>query len=248
MLHQYGIGGRAYGFAYDDVGPFAPVIDSPNPTAAGMTVHPFGGGTPPPPPPTSPSGSQITGPGGKCVDVAGDNTGGNGAAVKLWDCLGSGATDQYWSWNGTSLRTLGRCLDVTGGSTANGAKLQLWDCNGGGAQQWEQLSNGSLRNPASGRCVDSPSGSTANGTRLQIWDCNGSAAQVFRVGGGSSTPPPSGATQINGPGGKCVDVAGDDTGGNGAAVQLWTCLGTQATDSSGRGTARRCAPSADAWT
>ena len=26
--------------------------------------------------------------------------------------------------------TLGRCLDVTGNSTANFTKLQLWDCNG----------------------------------------------------------------------------------------------------------------------
>ncbi|MDP9394060.1 MAG: ricin-type beta-trefoil lectin domain protein [Actinomycetota bacterium] len=178
-----------------------------------------------PQPPPAPSGQQIKGPGGKCVDIAGDDSGANGAAVQLWTCLGTQAADQHWSWNGTSLRTLGRCLDVTAGSTANGAKLQLWDCNGSGAQQWQQVGN-TLRNPASGRCIDSPSGSTANGARLQIWDCNGSGAQSFVVGSGST----SGATQINGPGGKCVDVAGDDTGGNGAAVQLWTCLGTQATD------------------
>ncbi len=45
--------------------------------------------------------------------------------------------------------------------------------------------------------------------------------------GGGTTPPSTGgpATQINGPGGKCVDVGGNDTGGNGAAVQLWTCQG-----------------------
>ena len=135
-----------------------------------------GGGTP--------AGQQIAGPGAKCVDVAGDNTAGNGGAVQLWDCQGTAATDQYWAWSGQTLRTLGRCLDVTGGSTANGAKLQLWDCNGGGAQNWVQEANGSLRNPASNRCVDSPNGATANGTRLQIWDCNGSAAQTFRVGGG----------------------------------------------------------------
>ena len=143
--------------------------------------------------PQPPSGaSTIAGPGGKCVDVGGDDTAGNGGVVQLWDCQGS-AADQRWAWNGTSLRTLGRCLDVTGGSVANGAKLQLWDCNGGGAQQWQQQANGSLRNPASGRCVDAPSGATANGTRLQIWDCNGSGAQVFRVGGA----PPSTGTLLS---------------------------------------------------
>jgi beta-glucanase (GH16 family) len=124
------------------------------------------------------SATQINGPGGKCVDVSGDNTGGNGAAVQLWTCQGAPATDQQWTWNGSTLRTLGRCLDVQSGGTANGTKLQLWDCNGTGAQNWQQVGN-TLRNPQSGRCVDSPSGSTANGARLQIWDCNGTGAQSF---------------------------------------------------------------------
>ncbi|GAA1622007.1 ricin-type beta-trefoil lectin domain protein [Catellatospora bangladeshensis] len=162
-------------------------------------------------------GPRIIGPGAKCVDVAADDTGGNGSAVQLWDCQAA-SKDQRWTWNGSTLRTLGRCLDATGNGTANGTLLQLWDCSGGGAQQWVQQPNGSLLNPQSGRCVDSPSGSTANGARLQLWDCNNSAAQVFRVGGGATA-----ATNIIGPGGKCIDVAADDTGGNGAVIQLWDC-------------------------
>ncbi|AGZ40853.1 glycoside hydrolase family 43 protein [Actinoplanes friuliensis] len=132
------------------------------------------------PGPSAPAaGTRIAGPGGKCVDVAGDDTGANLSPVQLWDCLGA-AADQLWTWNGTSLRTLGRCLDVAGNITAAGTRLQLWDCNGAGGQQWVQQANGSMLNPQSGRCLDSPSGATANGTRLQIWDCNGSPAQVFR--------------------------------------------------------------------
>ena len=123
-------------------------------------------------------GNTIAGPGGKCVDVSGDDTGGNGTAVQLWDCQ-SAAADQHWSWNGSALTTLGRCLDVTAAGTANGTQIQLYDCNGTGAQQWTAQSDGSLRNPASGRCLDSPAGATANGTRLQIYDCNGTAAQKF---------------------------------------------------------------------
>ena len=163
---------------------------------------------------TPPYAATVSGPGGKCLDVAGDDTGGNGTAVQLWDCQAN-AADQHWAHNAdSSLSTLGRCLDVTGNGTANGALLELWDCNGVGGQKWVQQADGSLRNPQSGRCVDSPNGATANGTRLQIWDCNSAAAQKFSVTGGGP---------ITGPGGKCVDVAGDDRGANGTAVQLWDC-------------------------
>ena len=54
--------------------------------------------------PNGPQGT-ITGPGGKCVDVAADDTGVNGAAVQLWDCQ-SYAEDQHWTHNAdNSLRT-----------------------------------------------------------------------------------------------------------------------------------------------
>jgi hypothetical protein len=122
----------------------------------------------------------ITGPGTKCVDVAADDVGGNGAAVQLWDCQAT-AADQHWTYNyaDTSLRTLGRCLDIVGNGTANAAQLELWDCNGVGGQKWIPQADGSIRNPQSGRCIDSPAGAKTNGTRLQIYDCNGSAAQKF---------------------------------------------------------------------
>ena len=129
-------------------------------------------------PGSSSSGTTITGPGGKCVDVSGPDNGTNGTPILLWDCQ-SGAADQHWNWNGNSLTTLGRCLDITNNGTGNGALVELWDCNGGGNQQWSVQSNGSLKNPQSGRCLDSPGGSTANGTQLEIWDCNGTGAQTF---------------------------------------------------------------------
>ncbi|MEU9923915.1 arabinofuranosidase catalytic domain-containing protein [Streptomyces griseoluteus] len=163
--------------------------------------------------PNGPQGT-ITGPGGKCMDVAADDTGVNGAAVQLWDCQ-SYAEDQHWTHNpDTSLGTISRCLDINGNGTANGTEVELWDCNGVGGQKWQQQADGSLRNPQSGRCLDAPNGTSANGTRLRIWDCNGSAAQKFSVNGGAP---------VAAPGGKCVDVAADDTGVNGTAVQLWDC-------------------------
>ena len=64
--------------------------------------------------------------------------------------------NQQWTVasNGT-LQVYGKCLDITGASTANGTLVELWDCNGGGNQQW-QASNGELVNPASGKCLDDP--------------------------------------------------------------------------------------------
>ncbi|WP_329018935.1 arabinofuranosidase catalytic domain-containing protein [Streptomyces sp. NBC_01601] len=163
--------------------------------------------------PNGPQGT-IAGPGGKCVDVAADDTGVNGAAVQLWDCQ-TYAEDQHWTHNpDTSLGTISRCLDINGNGTANGTEVELWDCNGAGGQKWVQQADGSLRNPQSGRCLDAPNGTSANGTRLRIWDCNGSAAQKFAVNGGAP---------VAAPGGKCVDVAADDSGVNGTAVQLWDC-------------------------
>ncbi|MFC4014768.1 lectin [Nonomuraea purpurea] len=125
-------------------------------------------------PPTGGAGGQITGIGGKCVDVAGAGTA-NGTAVQLYDCNGTAA--QSWAWNGDgSVRALGKCMDVAGGATANGTQVQLYDCNGTGAQRWT-FNGGQIVNPQSNRCLDATGNSSANGTRLQIWDCAGSANQ-----------------------------------------------------------------------
>jgi GH18 family chitinase len=122
---------------------------------------------------------QITGVGGKCVDVAGAQST-NGTAVQLYGCNGSGA--QSWSVNGDgTLRALGKCLDVQAGQTVNGAVTQLWDCNGTGAQVWQQQSDGTLRNPQSARCLDATGYSSADGTRLQIWDCFGAVNQRWQL-------------------------------------------------------------------
>ena len=131
------------------------------------------GGTPP--------ARTITGPGGQCADVIGDDTGTDGATVDLWNCQ-SYAIDQHWTHNSDgSLSALGRCLDIDGDGTAAGTKVELLDCNGVGGQVWQQQSNGSLLNPLSGLCLDDPSDDTADGTELQIYTCNGIPAQQFAL-------------------------------------------------------------------
>ncbi len=178
-------------------------------------------------------GVGVTGPGGKCLDVYGDDNGANGTNVDLWDCKHD-AVDQHWEYirnapliyntGGTpeyqnGLKTLGRCLDIKGNGTASGTQVELWDCNGVGGQQWVPQANGTLLNPQSGLCLTSPGGSTTNGVVLDIEACTGSAGQRFVISPG----PVYQSTPINAPAGKCVDNAAGTAGADGANVVITDC-------------------------
>ncbi|MER5623925.1 ricin-type beta-trefoil lectin domain protein [Streptosporangium sp. NPDC002544] len=141
--------------------------------------------------PAAAATGQITGIGGKCVDVAGASSA-NGTAIQLYDCNGTAA--QQWTRNGDgTIRALGKCLDVTAAGTANGTQIQLYDCNGTAAQQWTYSAANDLVNPAANKCLDATGQSSANGTRLQIWECSGNANQKWTApsdGGPPPTTPP----------------------------------------------------------
>ncbi|MDX6356200.1 MAG: non-reducing end alpha-L-arabinofuranosidase, partial [Streptomyces sp.] len=167
------------------------------------------------------SGSPIANPSGQCLDVIGDDTGGDGSKVDLWSCQ-SFAVDQHWKWDSSTgqLKTLGKCLDIKGDSTVAGTPVQLYACNSGSGQVWRQMIDGSLINPVSGLCLDDPNGTTANGTQLRIWPCNGAAAQKFPIYDASLWQP-AGSVMLGAT--ACLDVAGNDTGGTGTAVDTWSC-------------------------
>ena len=156
---------------------------------------------------------EIRGPGGsgRCIDVAGDDTGATGAAVQLWDCLG--VADQRWSIGGDgTIRTMGKCMDVDGYGTTNFSKIHLWDCHGGANQQWQVRADGSILNPVSGRCLDDNAGNTANGQQLQLYDCNGQWPQTWQVPtgtGGNGVTYSGNWTTGSGCGNQCYQ--GDDT-------------------------------------
>ncbi|MEV0562935.1 ricin-type beta-trefoil lectin domain protein [Dactylosporangium sp. NPDC050588] len=130
---------------------------------------------------------QITGYGGKCVDVAAASSA-NGTQVQLYTCNGTGAQQWTVGDDGT-IRALGKCLDVNAASNANGTKIQIWDCNGTTAQQWSKQSDGTLR--SLGKCLDATGPSSADGTKLQLWDCFASANQQWTLPGGTTNPPTS---------------------------------------------------------
>ncbi|GAB2840741.1 hypothetical protein GCM10027176_50720 [Actinoallomurus bryophytorum] len=122
---------------------------------------------------------QITGNGGKCVDVL-NGSGENGTPVDLYDCNGTPAQKWTVGADGT-IRALGKCMDATGGETANGTKIQLYDCNGTPAQRWQRRSDGSVVNLNSGRCLDDTDGNTTDGNQTQIWDCIGNDNQKWTL-------------------------------------------------------------------
>ena len=73
-------------------------------------------------------GAEISGYGGKCLDVRGPSTD-NGTAVQIWDCVG--VKNQQWQFiNDTIVGYGGKCLDVRGPSKNNGTVVQMWDCVG----------------------------------------------------------------------------------------------------------------------
>ncbi|MBO9553928.1 beta-1,3-glucanase family protein [Cellulomonas sp.] len=185
IVHQNMKDGKAYAFAFDDVGNFESLVNDGSPSAAGLVIQPFtgssggggdtgggdtGGGT----------AGSITNANGMCLDNDAQSTA-NGNKIQIWDCNGTVA--QKWTFKeaGSTLRVQGKCLDIAGGGTGNGTKVQLYDCNGTGAQVWLPQANGSYKNPQSGRCLDNPSASTTKGTQVQIWDCNGTGAQRWTL-------------------------------------------------------------------
>jgi hypothetical protein len=121
---------------------------------------------------------QVTGIGGKCVDVAGASPT-DGTQIQLFTCNGTAAQQWTVGTDGT-LTAMGKCLDVAGGGTANGTKAQLFTCNGSAAQQWRP-SGAELINPQSGRCLDATGVSSADRTPLQIWDCGGGTNQQWNL-------------------------------------------------------------------
>ncbi|PWK78654.1 ricin-type beta-trefoil lectin protein [Lentzea atacamensis] len=109
----------------------------------------------------------------------------------------------------------GRCLDISGASTANGAQAQLWDCHGGANQRFTYTSGKQLQ-VYGNKCLAAGNGGTGNGTAVVIWDCNSQAGQQWTVNAnGTITGVQSGL---------CLDANGAGTA-NGTRIILWTCNG-----------------------
>lgn len=163
-------------------------------------------------------GRTITAAGGQCVDVAGDDVGGDGARVQLWGCQRL-AADQHWISSGYgdhTIGTLGRCMTAVDGPESDESQIVLNECDGSTNQEWRAQSDSTIINPASGLCIDTHGTASSDGTGMVLAACDASPTQKFRVTVPILHP-------VQGQKAKCVDVAGDDVDTNGGSVQLWDC-------------------------
>jgi alpha-galactosidase len=141
--------------------------------AHGTAVFRVSGGTTtePTPPTTFRLRSQSA---GRCLDLDRANTA-NGTGALIWDCHGN--ANQQITQTGSTLRILGKCLDVPL-TAVTGTRVQVWDCNGGTNQQWTLNANGTVSNVRSpALCLDVNAGGTANGTPVILWSCHGGTNQ-----------------------------------------------------------------------
>jgi hypothetical protein len=177
VIHANMADGKAYAFAFDDVGAFESLVNDGDPRSAGIVLSPFsGGGGGGPSNPVAVS--VVSALNNKCVDVPSANFV-DGAGLQMWGCNNTNA--QKWTFTGGALQSQNnKCMDVAGGSTANGAVVQLYTCNGTGAQQFVLNAAGDLVNPQSNRCVDIKDINPDDGAKLQLWDCGGSSNQKWR--------------------------------------------------------------------
>lgn len=110
----------------------------------------------------------------------------------------------------------GRCLDVTGNSSALGTRIIIWDCHGQANQTWTLTAAGELRVFDGTRCLDVAGGRVTAGVMVQIYVCTGGANQKWTMNAnGTITGVQSGL---------CLDVTAASTAG-GTYVGMWTCNG-----------------------
>jgi hypothetical protein len=111
----------------------------------------------------------------------------------------------------------GKCLSVTGGSTAAGTATDIYTCNGSGSENWTLGSDGAIVGGLSGDCLQVAGGSTSDYAGVDIEPCNGGADQQWTV-------TPSG-TIVGVQSGLCLSVLGASTANN-ATADIYTCNGS----------------------
>ncbi|NUT34846.1 MAG: glucan endo-1,3-beta-D-glucosidase [Hamadaea sp.] len=191
IIHANMVDGKAYAFAFDDVGAFESLVHDGDPRSAGIVLSPFSGGTPPTGP-ISPTTwySVVNKNSGKCVDARSSGTA-NGTVIQQYTCNNTYAqqflfqptSDGYVRINNRN--NSAQVIDVSGVSTADNAPVHLWNYVGGGNQQWLPVAEGGgyyhFVARHSGKCLDVPGASTADSLQLVQYTCNGTGAQSFRL-------------------------------------------------------------------
>ncbi|GAV37396.1 glycoside hydrolase family 27 protein [Streptomyces acidiscabies] len=109
----------------------------------------------------------------------------------------------------------GRCLGVTGSSTAAGAGAAIRGCETAADRQWTSWAGGEVR-VFGDKCLDAYDQGTTDGTRVITWTCNGQDNQKWTTS--------SDGTLRNVHAGRCLDTDRSGTA-EGTALVLWSCDG-----------------------
>ncbi|WP_405914851.1 ricin-type beta-trefoil lectin domain protein [Streptomyces sp. NBC_00728] len=114
----------------------------------------------------------------RCIDVVGGKAAA-GAQLVISTCSRN-TPSQHWVFaSDGSLRALGMCVQLAGGSTDDGTDLELAPCDGGSEQKFTLNSGNDLVNGLADKCTDVRDNGTADGTRLQLWSCAGTDNQKW---------------------------------------------------------------------
>jgi pectinesterase len=116
----------------------------------------------------------------------------------------------------------GKCVDVTGASTANGALLIQIACNSAATrQQWkvQGSAQSTLANGNSGRCIDVPYGAATSGLQVQQWGCGDGTKtnQLWTFSASSAAPGKYIVRSVAS--GMCLSDKDGSTAGNNPIVQ-----------------------------
>jgi hypothetical protein len=159
------------------------------------------------------SGGALPAPTYTSVPVGGDSVTVDVAAGSATILKFSGGTTSTTFVGGLS----GKCLSVTGASTANGATAEIYTCNASASENWAVDSDGAIVGGLSGKCLEVADSSTANYAGVDISTCDGAADQQWTVH--------TGGTIVGTQSGKCLSVTGASTA-NGALADIYTCNGS----------------------
>ena len=110
----------------------------------------------------------------------------------------------------------GKCMDVSGASTAPGARVILFTCNDTDAQKFVWHPNGEIRYAAD-LCLGVDHGAGRDENAIVTQECDGDNDQKWRRGSTSA---------IIGLDGQCIDVAGANTA-DGTPLILAPCTAAE---------------------
>ena len=173
--------GKAYAFAFDDVGNFESLVHDGDPRAAGTHPEPVRRRERRTTATTPAARCRVLSNwNGKCIDVPNSNFV-DGAQLQC----GTATAPPRRSGRSPATPCAPRTTSAwtsTAAPPANGAAIQLCHLQRHAAQQFALTAAGDLVNPQANRCVDIAGLEPANGAKLQLWDCAGTANQKWRKG------------------------------------------------------------------